>query len=313
MKFGFHSRGSKSTKLSDMKVGILGGGFALYGYLPAFIELEYEVFTLARYKPLIENRPELKGYFQYINFVNEEVELLDLSQVIVLARTPLQQFNFIENNSFQGKRVFLEKPLAADVSSHAAVLDLLNINQVNFSIGYIFHLTEWFLQISSMLNIGKVHFLLEWELPAPPTSWKSEITEGGGLGSYYAVHFVPVLMLLGFEYGLVVRQGGDEIVFNGTGINDSSIKVVIVFGSKNFFKVSSTVSNESTRILFASTSPVGNRSSIGSRDSRVNLLKSYITSTIFQESNSYFVNLEKEIIKFRLLLKQESHDGEFSP
>ena len=55
----------------NKKVGILGGGFGLYGYLPAFANLRFEIFTLSKYENFINKRPDLAKYIDKINFLND--------------------------------------------------------------------------------------------------------------------------------------------------------------------------------------------------------------------------------------------------
>lgn len=285
-----------------MVVGILGQGFALYAYLPAFVELNYPVSTLFRYKPFIESRSELNRYVDEINYLDTESDLIEVSQVLVIARTPKHQFDLISNLFLQNKRVFLEKPVAPLLNEHMIALELLTKQNINFSVGYLFHLTEWFAQLSREINTANTSLKIKWELPIPTTSWKSDLNEGGGLGTHYAIHFVPVLKLLGFEYKLVVRNIETEIVFIGKGPNQSSIEIVVTFGQSNFFEVSSISLGSVGKALYSGSSPVGERSLAGMRDSRIDFLKTYIVETIYQESSKYFCVLEQAIVDFRIKL-----------
>ena len=73
------------------KVGILGSGFGLYGYLPCFLNNKYKVYTLLRYKKKILLRKDLRKYEKKINFVSDTNKLLVNSDIIVIAKRPSDQ------------------------------------------------------------------------------------------------------------------------------------------------------------------------------------------------------------------------------
>jgi len=281
-----------------MPVGVLGRGFALYAYIPALIELEFPVLTLSRYKSFIESRKELSDYLINISYVESESDLLSLSETLVVARKPEQQFDLIRISNLTDKRLFLEKPLAPLTSEHLIVLQALIEQNINFSVGYIFHLTDWFSLLSDNLATEQKNIRVVWELPVPTTSWKSDLDQGGGLGASYAIHFVPILRLLRFKYK--IGSQNNNVVFRGTGPNESSIEITVGYGKSNRFEISSFSRGVKSRVLYSAASPVGERSSVGSRDSRIDLLKLYIGQTFYQTSSQYYQDLEKSIIDFRI-------------
>ena len=77
----------------NKKVGILGGGFGLYGYLPAFANLDFEIFTLEKYERFIRKRADLTKYIKDINFLKEE-DLLSKVDCISISRNPENQYKF---------------------------------------------------------------------------------------------------------------------------------------------------------------------------------------------------------------------------
>ena len=60
-----------------MKFGILGGGYGLYGYLPALCELGFELHLLNRYKKIVYNRFELERYSNSLIYHDNEISLLN--------------------------------------------------------------------------------------------------------------------------------------------------------------------------------------------------------------------------------------------
>ena len=292
-----------------MQIGILGQGFALYGYLPALMELNYSVHTLARYETYLRSRVELADYIEEISFVESEPELIMSSQSLVIAKKPSQQFDIIENLDSRYTNVFLEKPLAPSLIEHRRSIELLSENKVNFSVGYIFYLTDWFVRMHDLMNRDRVDFRIKWEIPKPPISWKCMSEEGGGLGSFYAIHFVQVLKLLEFEYSIMVSPVQDAIRFMGSSRNDSSIYIDVRFGLLDYFEVATLKSGSLDQIIYSGTGPVGPRSSRGMRDSRVDLLKSYILDTALQETHSNSLSTEEAALEFRYMLEKGAYEA----
>ena len=50
--------------MSINNIGILGGGFGLYGYMPAAIQSNYTTLVLSKYKEIIAVHPILKIYLR---------------------------------------------------------------------------------------------------------------------------------------------------------------------------------------------------------------------------------------------------------
>ena len=108
-----------------MKVGVLGGGFGLYGYMPAFLGLGMEVFTLSRYKQELEGRLELNSLLGKVKFLSTEEEIVRSIEVIAIARNPSSQEKFMEGITSGFTHLFLEKPMASSVNEHERCLEKL--------------------------------------------------------------------------------------------------------------------------------------------------------------------------------------------
>src|SRR5262245_5453730 len=127
-------------------VGILGSGFGLYGYLPAFAKCTTDkIILLKRYEDKLKTRPELQCYEKRIHWVKDENILLNNAETLALSLNPLNQAEWIQKALLHKniKYLCLEKPLAASASASEALLHKLQESQKKFRIGYLFQFTGW--------------------------------------------------------------------------------------------------------------------------------------------------------------------------
>jgi hypothetical protein len=178
-------------------VGILGGGFGLYGYLKAFYLKKYKLNTLKKYKNIINGRPDLRK-INRINFFFEEINLLKKSDIIIFARRPKDQENFINklianNLKIKNKLFYFEKPFCSNLKKSNIYLDYLFKNKINFKISYLLIYLKWY------KFFKKNSTSIEWKFfskSLEKKDWKLNKREGGGLINYYGVHFVFLLSFL---------------------------------------------------------------------------------------------------------------------
>jgi hypothetical protein len=260
-----------------LKVAILGGGFGLYGYLPAAVSLGWEVTTLTKYSSKIYERIELSQFSNQIEFVDSEAELIESSAGIILARSPRMQFEFLLENcsSIGGKsHVFLEKPLTDSLTNSGVVLDLLRNNQVSFSVGYLFTYTDWFQELVSLSKSSGNRILINWKIPSTNSSWKNNSELGGGLCSFYLVHLVPVLTELNFliKDSIINLQEGK---FSLKSKNANAIEVNAEITDEEYcFEV--WVNNDSNP-LYRDKTPFGPRPISGIPDPRIGTITNYLS------------------------------------
>ena len=138
-----------------ISVGILGSGFGLYGYMPAFANLGFKKFIVEqKNRKIILKRNDLKKFLKKIIFVKDKKTLLSHCNILVIAKRPKDQRNTInylkkKNNIF---KLHLEKPLDTNPNNSKKLLKLLNKLNKQFTIGYLFHLTKWG---KNLLNLKK--------------------------------------------------------------------------------------------------------------------------------------------------------------
>lgn len=259
-----------------MIVSILGGGFGIYGYLPAACSLGWEVSTLAKYTDAIQSRPELSAYFDSIQFVESESDLLGYGSALVFARTPTLQAKFIfENLNPEAKvsHLFLEKPLANSTIDSQLVLDLLSNQQKSFSIGYLFQYTDWFLDLEGLCRNEGKKIVINWRIPSTTSDWKNTQVLGGGLHRFFLVHFVPLLTRLGFPISdLTVNNKDGKCILKGEGRNAIEINAQIV--TEDFcFEVNVT---DKFKPVFNAQTPFGFKPQRATPDPRIPALKRYL-------------------------------------
>jgi hypothetical protein len=282
-----------------MAFGVLGGGFGLYGYVPAALQSGLEVHTLARYRETIFSRPELRGYSADIKWHESEDSLFANVQYLAYVRTPKLQFSFLINEDLSRFNLLLEKPLAPNIQEHERVLELLKKSHARFSISYIFLYTDWYREILASLQSASPSCVsINWVMEFPVAEWKTTVREGGGLVDYYGIHFAPIFEALGIAPSkLKFRQSESQLSMEGITAAGSHIKVVISHGKPSIFQV--TAGKLSPVSIFYGASPFGPIPKFGIADPRIDSLKSYLSDCQRHDYQGNFWRREQYVIDFR--------------
>ncbi len=192
-------------------LGILGGGFGLYGYLPAAVTLLQEpVLLLNKYKPIIDSRQELLSFKDQIIWLESEEELLQTADSLVISRRPIDQEALASKCLVQTnlKRIMFEKPLASTPEKAQKILDQVAKSDKYCSVGFTFRFTNWALQLKEEILNGEFieheSINLSWHFMADHFnrnvgSWKMDHAQGGGAIKFYAIHVIALLAELGYE------------------------------------------------------------------------------------------------------------------
>jgi predicted dehydrogenase len=267
-----------------MKVGILGSGFGLYGYLPALSNLGLEVWVPTRYAEKISQRKELEKNLKNIFLRSEELILSDC-EILVIAKRPEDQFALLNKLSNSKHKFFLEKPLARNLTEQTQLINLLRDTSRKFSIAYLFEFLAWYEAIRRKSALGeKLEIEISWNVGSIKNNWKYKDENGGGLLKYYGCH------ILHFFQNFNISS--PHISFNGKrlriyGNNNLNIKIVtdIFTGSNTEFRV--YVNKE---IIFSAQTPFGQAGKIGFPDERIKYLMEYIKLNLdsdFSQSATY--------------------------
>lgn len=277
---------------------ILGSGFGLYGYLPAALSTDWEVTTLSRYRDFLNNRDILGDLTSQVNFVDEKQINLKRYSGVVIARTPDTQSQLVyKNPEFQG-HFFLEKPLGLNSKSHLSLVNFLREKHLNFSVGYLFRFLDWFKSICSCMK-SDCKVSIEWSIPRNSiNSWKVNPGLGGGLLSYYGVHFLSLLVDLGLDEGnLTVNAQPDtlEVLASDT---VREIRIFMAFADQPEFRVS--ISSLNGMEIFNLASPFGSVPDSNSPDPRIPYLSKYLAGwgKILEHEN--LIMHELRVVKLRM-------------
>ena len=108
--------------------GILGGGFGLYGYLPAVAERTGgQIHTLEHYRETIRKRQDIKDYENRVVFEKDAKAVFACCNAVIIALRPADQellLAEILDQKWTGK-IILEKPLARTPELALALLERL--------------------------------------------------------------------------------------------------------------------------------------------------------------------------------------------
>ena len=192
-------------------LGLLGGGFGLYGYLPAAVTLLQEpVLLLNKYKPIIDSRQELLSFKDQIIWLESEEELIQTADSLVISRRPLDQEALVSNCLAQTnlKRIMFEKPLASSSQKAQKILDQVANSNKYCSVGFTFRFTNWAIKLKEKLLNGEFSehesINLSWHFMADHfsrnlESWKMDHAQGGGAIRFYGIHVIALLAEWGYD------------------------------------------------------------------------------------------------------------------
>jgi hypothetical protein len=261
-----------------MKIGILGSGFGLYGYLPATHKLGYEIFTLERYRSVFEKRIELDQYSHNVVFMKDEDEITKNVNRIIVARDSVSQSSFIQKYSGNFEHIYLEKPMGVDATDQRKCRKTLSRNGQSFSIGYLFPFTEWYDQLLCFEKTDKCHITITWRITPQENTWKIESFDDSGLFSYYAIHFVPLLYDLKIDITtLSIKLGSKSLLVSGKSGENLQITLRIFFDTTQEFKVQ-IMQNSNLFQVFENKNPFGAIAIQGQTDNRVGVIINYLES-----------------------------------
>ncbi len=280
----------------NKKVGILGGGFGLYGYLPAFANLQYDIYTLSKYENYINKRPDLDRYIENINFLKEEKELINKVDYINVARNPESQYQFLINNKpYSFKHLYLEKPIAHQGAAYSECIENFKIEKTSFSVFYSLTYMDWYNNIiKEMMKGVNQKIEIVWKIKQKSSSWKQDITKGGGMLKFYGIHFIKMIIDANLTLKNVTMSE-NKLEINLESKNFNLLNISIESNNKNLFAI---YKNEEIQIN--STNPFLKEIIPGLPDPRIEILEKYI-----QSDSSTALGLEENIITWLDLLEQK--------
>ena len=285
-----------------MKIAILGGGFGLYGYLPAAISIQSEVHLLYKYRVKLQSRKELCDLISKIVFHKDEKSLLQSVETLIIARMPQNQEEVIRQLPKNISELILEKPLTKSSANHRATIELLKGYDVHFAVDYLFLYSNWFGAINELIQ-NKEPFELEikWKVPFPRSDWKTSPTMGGGLFDYYAIHYLPIFYGAGFDYSEIEIVNEHETIEIRGVCGDQSMPsratASVSYDQNASFEVG--LSGSSRYFNWSNASPFGALPQPGVPDPRITPLAEFLQDIHNKTLQFDYVMLEKFVCSIR--------------
>jgi len=199
-----------------MKVAVLGGGFGLYGYLPALaVRPDTSILLVQRYRERLAARADLSGLIGRVRWVRDEEHQLAAADAVIIALRPNDQVTLARKALALDniERILLEKPVAADPRS---ALDLLRLAEASGKVmrtGHNFHLTDWAAALTrEVVEAGvDVGIDVNWRFKAHHyaanhDTWKRRVDDGGGALRFFGIHLIALAAALGFDDVLESRS-----------------------------------------------------------------------------------------------------------
>ena len=171
------------------------------------------------------------------------------------------------------KKIEAEKKAAAD----AAAKKLSSAKQ-SFSVGYLFPYTAWYREIiDKSKSEGTGTYDIQWEVKLSNTSWKSTLLTGGGIASYYAIHFVTLLDNLDTDFNSIkfLNQKNHLTIHCNVGGN-VNINITIKISISNHFRIDYTSQEGLSQEIISTETPFGLTGVRGVEDPRVPFLVKYL-------------------------------------
>ncbi|MET4262497.1 putative dehydrogenase [Bradyrhizobium sp. S3.12.5] len=192
-----------------MKVGILGSGFGLYGYLPAIIRgCGERVLLPERYRSRFLTRQDVVCLAENIEWLPDERTVLDAASAVIIARRPEDQVHLVDHCLARRniRRLLLEKPLAPSPEAAGLLIRRISAAGLAFRIGYAFRYTPWFslLLLAHSRDQLREPAKLRWRFRAHhhrtgAPIWKRQISQGGGAIRFFGIHLIAMLAELGYD------------------------------------------------------------------------------------------------------------------
>lgn len=232
-----------------MTYTIIGGGFGLYGYLPAMAVRGYRVLLPTKYQASVAAREDLKQFKPIIDWVSSTEEGLRNACAVVIATPPAVQQRLVKKiiSDFPNIEAFhLEKPIAATPTTAANLLDLLEFNSKRVKVGFIFPYCSWTKQLATAAESSK-SININWQFKAQHfcnelKTWKRLHKHGGGPIRFYGIHLIALLANLGYSsvsQSQVIAWNSKHLtvwsaLFEGEGVAPCAIQVDTLNDSKSF-------------------------------------------------------------------------------
>lgn len=209
-------------------IGILGGGFGLYGYLPAAVQHGARVILLPeRTRARFALRPELQRFSSTIRWLPEET-ILQQAEMLIVARRPIDNAEIVAawagaQNKSTARELVLEKPLSVTPADARNLLEAVVQHRVDLKTGFTFRWTTWGRHWLALLQARTAAasrstwhvrwFFLAHHYAHGLSNWKRFHAMGGGALRFFGIHLIALLAEAGcnevIDSTLIHQPDGD--------------------------------------------------------------------------------------------------------
>lgn len=276
-----------------MTFTVAGGGFGLYGYVPALIARAIEPVVLPEaYRSEMERRPELRPYVSRIRWVANRATAYAAASGLVIATPPTIQQNIVRQvlAQYDVRTFVLEKPLAKTPDAAAATLRAIAAAGKRMRIGYTLLFTGWCKSLTWPSAESGARVTIQWEFLAHHFAhgldvWKRRVGDGGGVLRFYGVQLIALLARRGYDTVLESMTAGAVVTeperwqaqFSGPGLPPCAVSVDSRAPAMRFRVVADTPAGH--RVLVDLPSPFSEvGASVNADDSRVPTLIGLLAS-----------------------------------
>lgn len=172
-------------------IGIIGGGFGLYAWMPSLAQYypSDKIFLESRHKEKFDKRPELQKYKDRIEWVNI-YDILENVKLLVLAIPPnnvnLYLEDILKSNSI--KKLIVEKPICETPEKSEQFIKAIEDKGIKICSSYLFFYTDWFKELDP-----NKQYEIVWlrSNDNSKDSWKHKDELGGG-EIFYKIHLLAL-------------------------------------------------------------------------------------------------------------------------
>ena len=195
-------------------IGVLGGGFALYGWLPALAQFypNETILLEERHKSKFEQRSELQQYKNRIEWIKGDKNISFFSELLILAIPPHQVYQYLPviKSSPYLKKLIVEKPVCETPEKSEEFIKQIEGKGIKICSSYLFFYTDWY----NELNSNK-YYSINWlkSNDNPIDSWKKKDELGGG-DIFYKIHLFALQTVnfnIHIKFDSGVKEGCNEI------------------------------------------------------------------------------------------------------
>lgn len=177
-------------------IGVLGGGFSLYAWMPALCQFypNETILLEERHKEKFDKRPELQCYKNRIEWIKGDKNISFFSELLILAIPPHQVYQYLPvlKAAPQLKKLIVEKPVCETPEKSEKFIKQIENKGIKICSSYLFIYTDWFKELDP-----NKQYKISWVKSNDNSkdSWKHKDELGGG-SIFYKIHLYAIMNYL---------------------------------------------------------------------------------------------------------------------